>query len=71
MKNFFKDRQSQILIGLTVLFIAIIGGFLVWGFDIIITNFNLAFISRPASNDVQFKIDDAKKILGTRTPILQ
>ena len=70
--HFLKDRQSRMLAGLTVLFIVVIAGFLIWGFDVIITNFDTAFGSPPVpGGGIQFKIDDARKILETRAPILQ
>ncbi len=67
MRKIFRRREEWILAGLSAVFLVCIAVVFVWGINLLIKNFDVAFGNRggPPST-ANFKIDDAKKILQAR-----
>ena len=66
-KKFFGDVHGKALIGLAVLFFAFLAGTIIWGIRFLAMNVGSAVGNKDISaGGIEFKIDDAKKVLRSR-----
>ncbi len=67
MQKISKPRRDWTIIGLTALFITVLLGGLLWGIHFLAGNLGTAINGKGSSDQaLEFKVNDAKKILRAR-----